>query len=86
MNLLLLAFACSHPEADEPPARVAESCPVFAPPETVATVADDRLDEISGIIASRRNPHVWWVHNDSGDTARIFASDSGMRSWPLKMT
>ena len=37
------------------------------------TVTDPALREISGIVASVRTPGVWWVHNDSGDTARVFA-------------
>lgn len=31
------------------------------------------LTEASGIAASRVNPGVFWVHNDSGDSNRIFA-------------
>ncbi|MFM7059961.1 MAG: hypothetical protein ACKOZL_02085 [Actinomycetes bacterium] len=38
-----------------------------------APVTDPALREISGIVASRRNGDTYWVHNDSGDTARIFA-------------
>ena len=38
-------------------------------------IADSALTEISGIAASRVTPGVLWVHNDSGDTARIFALD-----------
>jgi hypothetical protein len=36
------------------------------------------IDESSGIVKSRRYPDkdVFWTHNDSGDTARIFAIDS----------
>ena len=36
------------------------------------------IDESSGLIASRRHPgkDVFWTHNDSGDTARIFAVNS----------
>ena len=33
----------------------------------------DAIKEASGIAASRRVDNVWWVHNDSGDTARVFA-------------
>lgn len=32
------------------------------------------LREVSGIVASQRHPGIYWVHNDSGDTARIFAA------------
>ncbi len=34
------------------------------------------MREASGIVASRQNPGVLWVHNDSGDAARIFAIDA----------
>jgi hypothetical protein len=40
---------------------------------TVGTLQDRRIDELSGVVASRRQPGVLWVHNDSGDTARVFA-------------
>ena len=33
---------------------------------------DNTLDEISGMAASVKNPGCFWVHNDSGDEARIF--------------
>jgi hypothetical protein len=36
---------------------------------------DKRIDECSGIAASRRNPGLLWTHNDSGDTARTFVLD-----------
>ncbi|MSO86786.1 MAG: hypothetical protein EXQ71_04600 [Acidimicrobiia bacterium] len=36
-------------------------------------VTDPALVEISGIVAGRVNPSQWWVHNDSGDSARLFA-------------
>ncbi len=43
---------------------------------TVGPMTNPNLKEISGIDASIKNPGVYWVHNDSGDTARIFAVDS----------
>ncbi len=39
----------------------------------VTTVLHPPLNEISGIVRSRTYPDVWWVHNDSGDEARLFA-------------
>lgn len=40
---------------------------------TLATIRkDNTLDEISGMAASVKNPGCFWVHNDSGDEARIF--------------
>jgi hypothetical protein len=38
-------------------------------------VSDTALREISGINAGVRNPGIHWVHNDSGDMARVFAID-----------
>ncbi|WP_394842062.1 hypothetical protein LZC95_33915 [Pendulispora brunnea] len=39
----------------------------------VGTVASSAIDEASGLAASKRNPGVLYVHNDSGDSARFFA-------------
>lgn len=41
-------------------------------PETVV-VSVRPLVEASGLAASRAHPGVLWAHNDSGDTARVFA-------------
>lgn len=42
-------------------------------------VAEPALEEISGIHVGVVNPSLFWVHNDSGDTARVFAvSSSGV--------
>src|SRR4051794_23165007 len=42
-------------------------------PQQVGTATDSRLKEVSGVVQSRAHPNVLWVHNDSGDTARMFA-------------
>jgi hypothetical protein len=44
-------------------------------PAPVGTLESDALSEVSGIVASARNPGVYYVHNDSGDSARFFAID-----------
>ncbi len=36
-------------------------------------IAGTALTEISGIDAGIVNPSLWWTHNDSGDSARVFA-------------
>ncbi len=64
----------------------AEPC---AAPELVSAgrVVDTALAELSGVAASRRLPDVLWVHNDSGNKARVYAiAPSGKRlaSWKLK--
>ena len=40
--------------------------------EQMATVADKRIDECSGLAASLRHPDSLWMHNDSGDKPRLF--------------
>lgn len=55
--------------ADAAPVR----CPDFAPPGAAVTVQSPDLVEASGVVASQLNPGVLWSHNDSGDSARIFA-------------
>jgi len=45
----------------------------FGPGRQAGIVRSDLINEASGIVASRRNPGVLWVHNDSGDGPRLFA-------------
>ena len=57
--------------------------PATAADETDGTIAivkrrtatDERLDESSGLAASRLVADRFWTHNDSGDSARLFAID-----------
>jgi hypothetical protein len=41
----------------------------------IARLEDASIDESSGLVASRRNPGLFWTHNDSGDGPLIFAFD-----------
>ncbi len=41
-----------------------------------ATLAAKRLDESSGVVESRRRPGIFWTHNDSGDAAWLYTTDS----------
>lgn len=41
----------------------------------IARVANAAIGEMSGLVKSRRFPGVYWVHNDSGDSPRLFAID-----------
>lgn len=40
------------------------------------TVSDPRVDEASGIAVSATDPHLLYVQNDSGDSARFFSVDA----------
>lgn len=49
------------------------ACPEVVAPVQVGTLADPALTEASGLVEGLANPGVLWTHNDSGDTARLFA-------------
>jgi hypothetical protein len=42
-------------------------------PQPTAQVVSEPIGEMSGIVRSRGRDNTFWVHNDSGDSARIFA-------------
>ncbi|MDB4928611.1 MAG: hypothetical protein JWM10_1095 [Myxococcaceae bacterium] len=83
-DILLLVDASDTPMAPSDEMTVTEDalpsgcgvCVTPAEPETVATVSSSDLDELSGIVESRAQPGLYFVHNDSGDTARFFALDT----------
>ncbi len=49
------------------------TCPSFADGEPIGMLTDPAIVETSGLVASRTQPDVLWLHNDSGDTPRVFA-------------
>ena len=52
------------------------AAPTFATGSNAGNVLVSGLTECSGIVASRNNASVLWVHNDSNDSARLFALDT----------
>ncbi len=48
-------------------------------PEVAGIVRDSRLGEISGMAASPSTPGRFWVHNDSGSPADVYAIDTAGR-------
>jgi hypothetical protein len=61
-------------------ANVEAGSPVAsATPAQIATLEDRRINESSGIVASRRNPGLFWTHNDSGDGPFVYAFDRSGR-------
>jgi hypothetical protein len=45
---------------------------LFGGPEDKGALDYEEMDEVSGLVVSRRNPSFLWTHNDSGDENRIF--------------
>ena len=52
------------------------SCPNYSAALRAGLVTNPAIVESSGLAASRRNANVLWLHNDRGDTARVFAISS----------
>lgn len=72
----MLACGASEPQtapvAPVPSAARDARCPVVGPAVELGKVANAELTELSGLVKSRRHA-VFWAHNDSGDTPRVFA-------------
>jgi hypothetical protein len=60
------------PAPTDAPAAV---CAEFALTDEGGSLRAPQLNEVSGIVESARRPGTFFVHNDSGDTARFFAVD-----------
>ena len=65
--LWLIAFACT-PD----PSRYDTPDAPFTAPIALGEVTDERLAEVSGLAASRKNPGTLWVHNDSGNETELY--------------
>jgi hypothetical protein len=61
--LLVCSLVCIQAKAE----------PDSAPLRLIGITAHQPISEMSGMVKSRRFPDVYWVHNDSGDTPRLFA-------------
>jgi hypothetical protein len=55
---------------------LASVCTGAAEIADTGVIATPEIGEASGLAASRRNAGAWWIHNDSGDDARMFAIDA----------
>jgi hypothetical protein len=58
-----------------PPAAAPEARAPYGQPARVATLEEKAVRESSGLAASRRNPGLFWTHNDSGDGPNLYAFD-----------
>lgn len=67
--LILLTLGCT--------GATVGACEGFGAVAAAGTVSEPALTEASGLVASGQHPGVFWTHNDSGDTARIYAIDAG---------
>ncbi len=79
---MLMLLACAGKNSDDTTqtetghALEAQPCDTWAAAEAVGKVADNSLEEISGLALSQQNLGVLWVHEDSGAQAVLTALDS----------
>lgn len=80
LGVFLLSACLPPPDPPEPVVDAGEPLPpyercrrTYAAPIDVAPVVDPAITEASGLVSSRQNAGVLWTHNDSGDSARLFA-------------
>lgn len=50
-----------------------DSLKLFSPRTTLGIIEEDDLTEASGIVASKTQANVLWIHNDSGNDEHIYA-------------
>lgn len=53
--------------------RSSEGCASYTARGSLGALPSTSLSEVSGIVASRSNPGVVWVHNDSGGLPEVYA-------------
>ncbi len=70
------AAACTPPPPPPGPDLYAATCARTLKLASAGPITDPAMTELSGLVASRTQPNVWYTHNDSGDTNRFFAIDS----------
>jgi hypothetical protein len=88
LMMVLLAAGCDHLKAHteatpptEPPADFKpdilgtpeQTSDLYAEAKIIGTITDSQLAEISGLTPSRTLKGAWWVHNDSGNEAKLYA-------------
>lgn len=73
LSTAVVAAVAALPTAAPSASAGQDLCARFGDVETVGTVANTGLTEISGLVASGRHPGVLWTHNDSGGGPEVFA-------------
>ncbi|HEX8551235.1 MAG TPA: hypothetical protein VF681_06720 [Abditibacteriaceae bacterium] len=68
-------FAAATPEVAEDVEREEKQVETVRTARQLSEFQDARINESSGIAASRKFPALFWTHNDSGDEARAWLVD-----------
>ena len=68
--LLVVSFFCIYNTL------FSQNSPEFSNQVNMGLIKNPDIVEASGIVESRKNPHVFWVHNDRNNENRLFAFNS----------
>jgi hypothetical protein len=72
-------LASPRPPRPQPPGTAMPWCETASASFQAGSTIDPRLNEVSGLAVSDRNPGILWVHNDSGDQPSLYAiNDDGV--------
>jgi hypothetical protein len=72
---IVAAFGIGSRAAAGPTGLGGSTCPSDAWVEVTGEVRIDGIDEVSGVVASRRTAGLYWIEEDSGNPARIWGID-----------
>jgi len=78
-HALLLTLAMFGCVPIELPAQDTQPASPYSAPSVVCRITDARIDEASGLAASRRNPGLYYTHNDSAGKPHVYAIDRAGR-------
>ena len=74
-GLCLSLSACG--QATVAPASSADTTATFGAPIDRGALDDSKINEASGLVASRKNTNVLWTHNDSGGNPEVYLISDG---------
>ena len=70
--LLTLSLTALAGDTDKPTTQPAAEKLIYAAPKELCKLANQKINESSGLAPSRRRKNVFWTHNDSGEAMASF--------------
>ena len=71
LQVLIISFLCGCTAPDKK-TKIPQNADLFETGNVHAVLTHERIKEASSLVASNRNPGLFWTHNDSGDSPRLF--------------
>lgn len=80
MSIRYIAFGLVFVAGCLPDGQTPQHTRYHPAPGALGELGDERLIEVSGIVASRRHPGLYYVHNDSGGKPQVYLIDRSGRT------